>query len=135
MRSALIAVLVAALLVPAGAFAQSAPFQPLPQAPLEEPPPVVTSPGQGDGGISGLQEGLLIFAGIALVLGIGVAIARDARRNAPAEARPTSGGSVAGAAGEGVGERRKPDPRAAQKQKAAAKRARQARKRNRPVRK
>lgn len=133
MRSVLLAVLAAALLTPVAAVAQSTPFAPLPQAPQEQPAPVSVDAGADDGGISALSQGLLILAGVALVLGIGFAIARDARRNAPAEARP--GREVVTPAADGVGERRKPDPRAAQKQKAAAKRARQARKKNRPVRK
>ncbi len=131
MRSALIAPLVAALLAPAGAAAQ---FQPLPPAPPPEPETVVGVPGPEDSGISGLQEAFLILAGVVLVVGIGVAITRDARRNAPVESRPGSG-SASGSAAGGVGERKKPDPRSAQKQKAAAKRARQARRKNRPTRK
>jgi len=133
MRSALVAVLAAVLLAPAGAAAQS-PFQPLPPAPPPPPETVVTEPGDDESGISALQQGFLILAGVVLVVGIGVAIARDARRNAPVEARP-GGGSGGASAGEDAGARKKTDARAAQKQKAAAKRARQARKKNRPVRK
>ena len=134
MRSALIAVLVALLVAPAGAAAQSAPFQPLPQAPPTAPEPVAPAPGGVDEGITALQQGFLILAGVVLVLGIGVAIARDARRHAPVEGRAAPGGALATAA-TADGERRRPDPRAAQKQKASSKRARQARKKNRPVRK
>jgi len=131
MRSAFVVVLVAALLLPGVATAQ---FQPLPPAPPPAPETVAVNPGSGDDGLSGLQQAILILAGVVLVVGIGLAIARDARRQAPVEPRPgqRSGPS---STGDGVGERKKPDPRAAQKQKAAAKRARQARKRNRPVRK
>ncbi|MEJ7894460.1 MAG: hypothetical protein WKF94_17655, partial [Solirubrobacteraceae bacterium] len=89
------------------------------------------APGAEGSGISGLQEAFLILGGVMLVVGIGVAITRDARRNAPVEPRHGASDSTAG----GVGERKKGDPRAAQKQKAAAKRARQARKKNRPTRK
>lgn len=131
MRTALAALLAAALLAPAAAVAQT-PFQPLPAAPPQQTTPAAPAQGTGDDGITPLQQGLLIFAGIALVLGIGIAIARDARRNAPAERPPIPGGVTAATPD---GERRRPDPRAAQKQKAAAKRARQARKKNRPVRK
>ncbi len=137
MRSALVAVLVAALLAPSVAAAQSSPFQPLPPAPAPAPPPTETvppAPGSDDSGISALQQGLLILAGVVLVVGIGVAIARDARRNAPVEALPGSGSGGA-SAGEDAAARKKTDARAAQKHKAAAKRARQARKKNRPVRK
>jgi len=135
MRSALVAVLVAALLAPPVAAAQSSPFQPSP-SPAPAPPTetVVTESGSDDGGISTLQQTFLILAGVVLVVGIGVAIARDARRNAPVEARPGSG-SGGTSAGEGAGTRKQLDRRAAQKHKAAAKRARQARKKNRPVRK
>lgn len=134
MRSVVLAVLVAVLLAPAGAAAQSAPFAPLPAAPQDQgqPAPTTSSTSQ-DQGISSLQETLLIAGGILLVLGIGVFIARDARRNAPGDGRPSRPYDVEPVDGPGV--RKKPDPRAAQKQKAAAKRARQARKRNRPVRK
>jgi hypothetical protein len=128
MRSALAALLVAGLLAPAVAAAQ---FQPLPPAPPPEPETVAPAPGAEGSGISALQQGFLILAGVVLVVGIGVAITRDARRNAPAEPRPGLGSAPEAA---GVGARRKPDPRAAQKQKAAAKRARQARKKNRPTR-
>ncbi len=135
MRPALVAVLVAILLAPAGAAAQSsAPFAPLPQAPPQQPETVVAAPGQETGeGISGLEQGLLIAAGVLLVLGIGFLIARDAKHNAPGEDRPARPYEALDA--EAAGERKKRDPRATQKQKAAAKRARQARKRNRPVRK
>lgn len=131
MRAALILLLAVALLAPAMAAAQ---FQPLPPAPPPTPETVAVDPGSGDDGLSGIQQGFLILAGVVLVVGIGFAITRDAKRNAPVESRPgqRSGSS---STGEGVGERKKPDPRAAQKQKAAAKRARQARKKNRPVRK
>ena len=137
MRPAVAAVLIALLLVPATAFAQSSPFAPLPQAQdtqTQTTAPAQGGTGQGEG-ISSLQETLLIAAGIVLVLGIGLLIARDARKNAPVDSsrpdRPFDDAQVV----DGVGVRRKPDPRAAQRQKAAAKRARQARKRNRPVRK
>ncbi len=138
MRPALIALLAAALIAPAAAVAQSSPFAPLPQAPPPAPETVAADPGTGagDGGISGLQQGFLIAAGLLLVLGIGFAIARDARHHGPGDPRsPSSGSTGSRTTDGGVGERKKPDPRAAQKQKAAAKRARQARKKNRPVRK
>ncbi len=135
MRSALVAVLTAALLVPAVAAAQSSPFQPFAPAPTPAPAPetVPVAPKPDDGGISALQQALLILSGVVLVFGIGLAIARDARKNAPVEPRPGSSGGAA-SAGDAAGTRKKPDPRAARKHKAAAKRARQARKKNRPVR-
>lgn len=134
MRSALAAFLVAFLLAPAGAAAQSAPFAPLPQAPPAQPETVVVPPGGETGdGISALQQGLLIAAGVIFVLGIGFLIARDAKHNAPGEDRP--GRPYVAETAEALGERKKRDARTVQKQKAAAKRARQARKKNRPVRK
>ncbi len=139
MRSVLVAVLAAALLVPAVAAAQSSPFQPFSPAPVPAPAPapppatVPAAPTADDGGISALQQALLILSGVVLVFGIGLAIARDARKNAPVEPRPGSS-SGAASAGDAAGTRKKPDPRAARKHKAAAKRARQARKKNRPVR-
>lgn len=132
MRSAVLAALVAALLLPAGAAAQSSPFAPLPTPQSEQPAAPVAS-NDDDEGISSLQQTLLIAAGIAFVLGIGLLIARDARRNAPVDARASRPYDVEPV--DGVGERKKRDARAQQKQKAAAKRARQARKKNRPVRK
>ncbi len=134
MRSALAAVLVVLLLTPALAAAQSSPFQPLPSAPQETAPPV-TSTSADDGGVSSLQQTLLIGAGILFVLGIGFAIAWDARRNAPGADRPGARPLPKDEREEAVGERKKRDPRSQAKQKAAAKRAREARKRNRPVRK
>ncbi|MCW3012353.1 MAG: hypothetical protein JWO90_2757 [Solirubrobacterales bacterium] len=134
MRSALVAVLAAALLAPVSAGAQSAPFAPLPQAPQPQPETVVVAPGSsGDEGISSFQQALLIAAGVLFVVGIGVLIARDARRNAPVDPRPPRPYETE--ALEGAGERKKRDARTTQKQKAAAKRARDARRRNRPVRK
>ncbi len=135
MRFAVLAVLAAALLLPTAAAAQSAPFAPLPQAQPDQTAtvPVAATPSSDSGGISSLQETALIAGGVLLVLATGVLIARDARRNAPADPRPARPYEVETV--DGVGERRRPAPRAAQRQKAAAKRARQARKRNRPVRK
>lgn len=138
MRIALFAVLAALLLLPAGAVAQSAPFQPLPAAPPDTPIPTQTAP-KDDSGISGTGEVLIIGLGLLFVVGVGVAIALDARRSAPADPRPGRrgfGGSPGEGTAEGVaGERKRRDAQAQRKQKAAAKRARQARKKNRPVRK
>ncbi len=134
MRPAVLALLAALLLLPAAAAAQSSPFQPLPPAPQEQPAAPAPTPGsQDDGGISSGAQALIIAAGIAFVLAIGFFIARDARRNAPGDERP--GRPLEGRSITGEGERKRRDASAAQKQKAAAKRARQARKKNRPVRK
>lgn len=133
-RSTAVAVLAALLLMPSVALAQSTPFAPLPAAPQEQTDPTVTTaPAADDDGISSLQQTLLIGAGILFVLGIGVAIAYDARRNAPGEDRP--GARPLPKDENEIGERKPRDPRTQAKQKAAAKRARQARKKNRPVRK
>ncbi len=124
MRHALLAVLVAALLLPAGARAQSDPFQPLDAAPTQTQAPAPAQSSSG-GGISSLQQTLVILAGVVFVVGIGIAITRDARAQAPVTDRE-------------LREAEEPDrqrPRADPRAKAAAKRARQARKRNRPVRK
>ena len=133
MRSALAVALAAVLLAPAAAGAQSSPFQALPAPQQTEPQAPAQGATPGGGGISGTQQALLIFAGVALVLAIGVAIARDARQHAPSDGRPGSPARTPDAPGE-PGERKKRDSRAADRQKAAAKRARQARKKNRPLR-
>ena len=81
----LLAALLAALVLAAPASAQ---FNQLP-APSQTtetptvtvaPPPANTS---SDGGLKGWQETLLFVAGIILLLGIGWAIASDARKRAP----------------------------------------------------
>jgi hypothetical protein len=128
MRSALLAALAVVLLMPATAAAQT-PFAPLPSTPQTETQaaPTTTTSSSG-GGITTLQQTLLILAGVVLVVGIGVAIARDARAHAPVtdrELRRAAEGDTP------EHERPRANPRA----KAAAKRARQARKKNRPARK
>ena len=130
MRSALLAALAAVLLAPAAAVAQS-PFAPLPSTPGQTqaaPTPTPTTTSSSGGGINTLQQTLLILAGVVLVVGIGFAIARDARAHAPVtdrELRRAEEGETP------EHERPRANPRA----KAAAKRARQARKKNRPARK
>jgi hypothetical protein len=122
MRSArvLLAVVVLALFAPTAAFAQGA-FDPLPAA-TPAPEPVVTVPATSDpsGGLSGALQFLLFGVGVVIIGGIGFVIWRDARRNAP----DTSEATVAD------------DSRAShhatkKRNRARAKRARQARRRNR----
>ncbi len=139
MRAALIAVVASLLLLPAGAMAQSSPFAPLPQPAQEQPQPTPTGNGDQSDGLSSTAAALIVGGGLLFVIGVGVAIGFDARRNAPADSRP---GRPDGSRPRGEdeieglpGERKKRDRRQQEKQKATAKRARQARKRNRPVRK
>jgi len=124
-QTTLAALVTAALLaVPATAVAQDAsPFTPLPAAPTEQTttPVVTTSSSTTDN--SGFDTGtaiLLAAIGVLLIGAIGYAIWRDARRRAPV------------VAGEALYE----DPSSAPhqkktKQRAKAKRAKQARKHNR----
>jgi len=87
----------------AAALAQQSPFQPLPppsqttETPTVTvaPPPVSSSSG---GGLKSWQETLLFAAGLILLLGIGWAIASDARKRAPVKdselAHPGMGGAA-----------------------------------------
>jgi hypothetical protein len=107
------------------ALAQSDPFGPIPQAPPEEPEPQPISQEDDDGGLNRTQELLIGAAGIVLLFGIGWAIVRDARSNAPVDAdhpldeqdRPKGS--------------RKPPQQRVKQNRSKAKAARQARKRNR----
>ncbi len=139
MRAALLAVVASLLLLPAGASAQSSPFAPLPTPAPEQPTPVPVDGTDQSDGISSTGAALIIGGGILFVIGVGVAIGLDARRNAPADPRPGSPGAGPGRREDEIeglpGERKKRDRRQQEKQKATAKRARQARKKNRPVRK
>jgi hypothetical protein len=117
-----------ALAAPTAALAQSDnPFGPLNLPPANTTPePVPTSSSSSDDG-SGLkswQEVLIIFAGGVMVIGIGWAIVADARSRAPKE-ELTEAASAAKARQEADLKRRKVQARA------AGKRQRAARKRNR----
>jgi hypothetical protein len=115
-----------ALVAPAAALAQSDnPFGPLNLPPANTTPDVVTtsSTSSDGGGLKSWQEVLIILAGGVLILGIGWAIVADARQNAPVE--ETEGRSAAKARQEAEHKRRKAQARA------AGKRQRAARKRNR----
>jgi hypothetical protein len=116
-----------ALAAPTAAFAQD-PFAPLPPAqtipPQQDTPTVTASTTSSDGGgLQGWQELLIFFAGGVLLLGIGWAIVADARQAAPAD--DTAGIADAKTRSEADHKRRK------QQARAASKRARAARKRNR----
>jgi hypothetical protein len=125
----LLAVLLAAALLPsAAALAQQDPFAPIPQPAPEQPPaPTPTTNQDDDDGLSSTQQLLIGVAGIVLVTGIGWAIVRDARRAAPADERrddPLHPGTRT------KGSRTPPSARV-KTQRARAKAARRARKRNR----
>ena len=125
--------LLCALLAPADALAQSSPFGPIPQ-PAPEPVPTVVSQNDNDedDGLNGTQELLIAAAGLVLLVGIGWAIVRDARQNAPTGDRDT-GPLVASGLGEEGHHRgtRAPKQQRVKTNRQKAKSARKARKRNR----
>jgi hypothetical protein len=127
-RFTLLICLVAALAVPVGiAHAQDSPFAPLPQASTVPDTPTVTSSTSStddDGGLKSWQQILIFAGGGILLLGIAWAIVSDARSHAPVE-EETEDQHVAKLRQEEDIKRRKA------KNRAAAKRSRQARKRNR----
>src|SRR5690348_2440090 len=86
-RVTLLLCLLAALAVPAGAFAQSSPFAPLPPAQTAAPDTgqvqTTSSSDTGGGGLKSWQEILIFGAGGVLLLGIAWAIVSDAREAAP----------------------------------------------------
>ena len=109
------------------AVAQQDPFGPIPQAPPQQAPQT-TSNAQTDSsndGLSRRQELLIGAAGIVLLVGIGWAIVRDAR-----EAAPVDAGHPLDDPDRPKGSRRPPQQRI-RHNRARAKAARQARKRNR----
>jgi hypothetical protein len=94
MRAVILAVLVFALALPAGALAQDQgggndPFGPVPAAPTPAPTPVPQStPTSGNGGDVNRSTLLVIGGGLLLVfLVIGRVIMRDAKQHLPADAR------------------------------------------------
>jgi D-arabinose 1-dehydrogenase-like Zn-dependent alcohol dehydrogenase len=115
-----------ALALPMAAHAQSSPFAPLPPAstaPAPTPTTTTASSSSGNGGLAGWQQVLIFGAGGILLLGIAWAIVRDARSVAPTIDTDTQLESR---------ERREEDiKRRKAKNRAAAKRSRAARKRNR----
>ena len=125
-RATLILLLTALCAAPATgvAVAQQDPFGPVPQAPPQQPPPAPAPAGQ-DEGLSRTQELLIGAAGLVLLLGIGWAIVRDAREAAPVDAdHPID--EIDKPKGT-----RPPPERRVKQNRARAKAARQARKRNR----
>jgi hypothetical protein len=127
-RFTLLICLLAALALPvAAAHAQDSPFAPLPPASTtpEQTPTVSSGTDSGDdGGLESWQEILIFAGGGILLLGIAWAIITDARHAAPAE--DDSDETRASKA------RREDDlKRRKARNRAAAKRSRAARKRNR----
>ena len=117
---------VLALLAPASARAQDNPFGPVPQAPPQQTQPAPPPPPDEDEGLSERQQLLIALAGGVLVIGIAWGIVRDARRKAPSEAHMSveEGGTTAHGT-------RPPKRQRVAQQRARAKRARKARKKNR----
>jgi hypothetical protein len=112
--------------LPAGAWAQSSPFAPLPQPQQQQPTTTTASTptvDSGGGGLKSWQEILIFMGGIILIGGIGYGIVMDARRSAPVKE---------GEEGH-IGEPTKALPKARTKpvRRAKARQARAARKRNR----
>jgi hypothetical protein len=117
----------AALAAPIAAHAQDSPFAPLPPAQTAPPEPT-TAPSpvsaNDDGGLKGWQTTLIVVAGGILLLGIAWAIVADARSVAPT-GDETETKAESKARQEADLKRRK------ERNRAAAKRSRAARKRNR----
>jgi hypothetical protein len=95
--AAMVLTSLALLALPSGAPAQQSPFAPLPQAAQPTTPTVVVQPSSnGNGGLKGWQQALIVAAGMVLLVGIGWAIVSDARSKAPVKdselAHPGMGG-------------------------------------------
>ena len=130
--------MLAAIALGAGAAPAAAqtgdPFEPLPQAPAEPPVVVPTTSDDDDEGLASWQQTLLIAGGTLFVLGIGVAIARDARRHAPDDGRGPGRAAEGFAGGPGSGAdpgRRDVAARDRRRARARARTARASRKKNR----
>ncbi len=119
-----------ALLAPSAALAQGGgAFQPIPQAPPQQPTTVAPDQrNQDEEGLSSTQQLLIVLSALVLMGGIAWAIMRDARNAAPAEAR--SAPATAGDAPQPRGSRRPAGVRQ-RDNRAKAKAARQARKKAR----
>ena len=127
-RLALLLLVCSQLAWPAAAVAQGSPFGPIPQTPPEQAPaPAPTNTDPADDGLSERQQLLIGLASVALIAGIAWAILRDAKSAAPAETR----GPLGEETGEKVRGTRTPPKRRVKQNRAKAKTARQARKRNR----
>ena len=128
-RLAALLVVLGLLAPPAGALAQGDPFGPIPQAPPEQaPPPEDARPDDDEGTLNRTQEILIAVAGIILVTGIAWAIVRDARQSAPTDGKAHV---PLDAEGQRVKGSRTPPKQRVQHNRAKARQARQARKRNR----
>ena len=115
-------------LAPAAA-AQDNPFGPVPQAPApQQPAPAQAPDPQQDDGLGDTEQLLIGLAGIVLVSGIAYAILRDARRRAP---ETTTTHQALDSDGRPVKGSRTPPNQRVKQNRAKAKVARQARKRNR----
>ena len=125
-RIAALLLVLAVLGAPAGALAQDNPFGPVPPAP-QQPAPPPPAPEEEDEGLSETQQLLIALAGIALVAGIAIAILRDAKRAAP----EGESHSALDSEGQHVKGTRKPPKQRVKQNRAKARTARQARKRNR----
>jgi hypothetical protein len=126
LRRSTLLICLLALVLPMAAHAQNSPFAPLPPAtttPATTPTATVANTSTGNGGLAGWQQILIFGAGGILLLGIAWAIVRDARSVAPTITTEDQLESR---------ERREADiKRRKTKNRAAAKRSRAARKRNR----
>ena len=121
-RIVLSLILCALLAAPAGAQVTTTPLGPVPQ----EPAPIVDPNEEDDDGLSSNQLLLLGAAALALLGGIGWAIARDARAAAPVDKGHAHADSMDRPKGT-----RPPPKQRVRTGRAKAKAARQARKRNR----
>jgi hypothetical protein len=115
------------LAAPVAASAQDSPFTPLPPAQTQAPapPPVTTAATNDDGGLKTWQTTLIVLAGGILLLGIAWAIVTDARKVAPA-------GDETETVAESRSRQEADLKRRKARNRAAAKRSRASRKKNRP---
>jgi len=119
--------IVALLALPSGAaFAQSSPFGSLPQADTSTDTQTTTTSTTDStgGGLSTIQAILVVVAGVGVITGIGLWIARDARRRAPLTAGDVESPHL-------LGDAHKGGQAAKRKQRAKAKAVREQRRRNR----
>ena len=118
----------ALLAAPATVHAQANPFTPLPQAqstPTEVVVPPSNNSSSDNGGLADWQEILIFVAGLILLVGIGWAIASDARRRAPVKQSELAHPGLGGPA------KRNRSLKQKERDRAKAKRGRQQRKSNR----
>ena len=114
-------------MLPSGtALAQSSPFGSLPQADTSTGTQTTTTTTNNStgGGLSTIQAVLVVVAGVGVITGIGLWIARDARRRAPLTVGDTESAHLAGDA-------HKRGQATKSRQRARAKAARAQRRRNR----